>query len=315
MKVLFVSGGNSKKFDLSPIIEAQANSIRNHKIEIDHFLINGKGLIGYLKNIKKLRKELKNKSYDLIHAHYSYCGVISRLAAFNMPIIVSFLGSDLNSERFINKLIVKLNFIFNWNAIIVKSEEMKFKIKKLKKLYTIPNGVDLNKFKVLNKNECQSILNWNKNKLHLLFLADPKRKVKNYELVKSSLKNNEIDNNFEIHFLINVKHAEIPIWINASDICLLSSLWEGSPNVIKESMACNKPIISTKVGDVKWLFGDLKGHYLSDFNTETYAQKIKTALQNTLDFNQTNGRERIIELGLDEDTVAKKIISIYKSLI
>ena len=313
MKVLFVTGGNSNKFEISPIIEAQANSLRRNNIEIEYFLIQGKGISGYLKNVITLRKFLKKNSFDIIHAHYSFSGVISSLATKKTPILVSFLGSDINRSNVLNKIIIKYNFIFKWKAIIVKSLEMKLKLKSKIEPYIIPNGVDLNNFQSLDKIKNQIKLDWNTNKFHILFLADPSRPEKNYELLKKSI---ELINepNYEIHFLENMKHSEIPIWINASDIVTLSSLWEGSPNVIKESMACNKPIVSTNVGDVEWLFNNLDGHFLSDFSIEDYSNKIKSAIQYAYLNKNTNGRERIIELELDSDKVAKKIIQIYKSI-
>ena len=313
MKVLFVTGGNSNKFEISPIIEAQANSLRRNNIEIEYFLIQGKGISGYLKNVITLRKFLKKNSFDIIHAHYSFSGVISSLATKKTPILVSFLGSDINRSNVLNKIIIKYNFIFKWKAIIVKSLEMKLKLKSKIEPYIIPNGVDLNNFQSLDKIKNQIKLDWNTNKFHILFLADPSRPEKNYELLKKSI---ELINepNYEIHFLENMKHSEIPIWINASDIVTLSSLWEGSPNVIKESMACNKPIVSTNVGDVEWLFNNLDGHFLSDFSIEDYSNKIKSAIQYAYLNKNTNGRERIIQLELDSDKVAKKIIQIYKSI-
>ena len=47
-----------------------------------------------------------------------------------------------------------------------------------------------------------------------------------------------------------VAYADVPTWINASDVLLLTSLLEGSPTIVKEALACNVPIVSTPAGDV-----------------------------------------------------------------
>lgn len=314
MKVLFVAGGNSSHFEIPPIIEAQANSLKKNGVEIEYFLIKGKGIIGYLKNIKKLKKYLKKNKIDIIHAHYSFSGVIASLATKQKPIIVSFLGSDLNGRNYISKIIIKFYFIFSWKSIIVKSLDMKTKLANIKDPLIIPNGVDLNIFRSLDKKDCQIKINWNPNKLHFLFLADPSRPEKNYELFKSSIEKVEIKN-YEIHYLEKVKHSNIPLWINAADVVFLSSLWEGSPNVIKESMACNKPIVSTNVGDIEWLFSNLEGHFISDFSIEDYSDKIQLAINYSNKIKNTKGRNQIINLELDSDKVAKKIIEIYNNVI
>ncbi len=81
--------------------------------------------------------------------------------------------------------------------------------------------------------------------------------------------------------------------MNASDVILLSSLWEGSSNVIKEDMACNKPIVSTNVGDVKWLFGNEPGHFIAGFDAEEYANQLSLALNFAQTHGETQGITRI----------------------
>jgi len=102
----------------------------------------------------------------------------------------------------------------------------------------------------------------------------------------------------------------MPFYINAADVVLLTSLWEGSPNVIKESMACNRPIVSTDVGDVNHLLNGLDGCYVTSFNEEKIMQKILLALE----FPEIQGINRIKQLELDSNTIAKKLITHYLTL-
>ena len=95
----------------------------------------------------------------------------------------------------------------------------------------------------------------------------------------------------------------------AADVLIMTSANEGSPNVIKEAMACNCPIVVTDVGDVRWVTEGVDGTYVSDtFEPEELAGLLKKALEFGA---RTRGRNRIVELGLTSDMVAQRLIRIY----
>ena len=305
MKVLFVSSGNSD-MGISPIIKNQGESLVSDEIELTYYLIQGKGFFGYLKNIFKLRKFLRSDCFDIIHAHYSLSAIVASLSLFR-PVIVSLMGSDVKeNKRF--KIIIKLFSIFFWDRLIVKSKDMARNIGDIKKISIIPNGVNLNKFKPLPMEKHQQHLKWDTQKRHILFAADPDRYEKNYKLAYEAF--SKLKSDIELHHLSNVPNDIMPMYYSAADLVLLTSLWEGSPNVIKEAMACNCPIVSTDVGDVKEVIEKTDGCYICSFESEDVAEKIKLAL---VFGKRTKGRERIRPL--DDRIVAKKLINIYKEAI
>jgi len=312
VRVLFVCSGNSNS-GISPIINNQASALREHidGLSIDFFPIVGKGFKGYANNIIRLKRKLKKEKYDIIHAHYSLSAFVASLAGAK-PLIVSLMGSDVKASYYY-KLIIKLfQYFFLWKAIIVKSEDMKKSLKSQNAI-VLPNGVDFKRFVPMIKEECQEILKWDTQKMHLLFASNPQRPEKNFALTQQALEllNRE---DIEIHFLMNVSNEQTPIWYNAADVVILTSLWEGSPNAIKEAMACNRPIVSTNVGDVSWLFGDIPGCYLTDFNAKVCADNITKALLFSIEKGGTNGRERIIKLRLENRQVSEAIANLYKSV-
>ena len=306
MKVLFISSGNSGQ--ISPIVKAQAESLLSIGIEVDYFLIQGKGLWGYLKNIPSLRNYARKNKIDIFHAHYSFCGFVASLASCN-PLIVSLMGDDVKGNA-LSKFCVRFFIRFLWTHTIVKSKEMINSLE-IHNASIIPNGVNLNQFTPKNHTISKEKLGWELNKIHVLFAANPSRWGKNFKLVEESF-NSIHSENIRLHTLINVDFKQMNEIYNASDIILLSSYSEGSPNVIKEAMACNKIIVSTEVGDVKEIFGNTPGTFLSGFEINEYKNTILKALDFHAKQKFTTGRDRIIELKIDSLSIAKRIESNYK---
>lgn len=304
MKILFVSSGN-KKFEDSPIVRKQGESIKKAGADIEFYLIIDKGLAGYIKNIFRLRRFLKTNYYNLIHAHYSLSGMVASLAS-RLPVVVSLMGSDVQS-RGIMAIVMSYFCRRKWKAVIVKSESMK-KQEYLKESFVIPNGVDFNVFQFIDRRIAREKVGFDSKK-HIIFVGNPGRKEKNFQLAEQAfaLLNNP---DVELNVVSGVNYELLPYYYSAADVLLLTSLWEGSPNVVKEAMACNLPIVSTNVGDVKKIIGETRGCFVTSFGLKDVANKLKIALEFGI---RTNGREKIKHL--DNKIIAKKIISIYEKVI
>ncbi len=305
MRVLFISSGRTG--NVSVIVRNQGESLKAEGIEIDYFIVKP-GLAGYLSSIPKIRRTFKKGNYNLAHAHYSLCGFVAALAGCK-PLVVSLMGSDVFQSRFI-RILIRVFYYHRWDRTIVKTNQMKARLK-IDKATTIPNGVDLRNFKPITKKDARKYLNYPEYKPLILFISGLNRHEKNLELAKAAiiaLHNNDI----ELKHIYNVPNIEIPYYLNAADALLLTSKWEGSVNVIKEAMACNVPVIATNVGDIEWVIGDIEGCYLTSYDPNDIAEKIKSALAYG---NRTEGRNRIKKLGLDSYTIAGRIIAVYKDVI
>lgn len=312
MKVLFVCSGNSGK--AGTLVHSQAESLFEAGLKINFFLIRGKGLFGYLKNIYPLYKLLKNNNYDVIHAHYSLSAFIASIAGAK-PLIVSLMGSDVKSGLLYRLLIQFFYRFYKWNYLIVKSEDLRTSLK-IDKAQIIPNGVNIDQFRPMDQAICRAKLGWEEGQKHVLFAANPNRPEKNYKITKDAVKicNDGNSNSIQLHVLDKVEHNDVVYHFNAADVIILSSIWEGSPNVVKESMACNRPIVSTRVGDVEWLFGEEPGYYLAGFQPEDIAIQLRKAFDLTEGSGSVNGRQRIIDLKLDSSQIAGRIAQLYEEV-
>jgi len=308
MKVLFVSSGNTKS-GISPIVSNQGQSLVRKNVDIEYFRIKGIGPLNYIRHISRLKQYLKKNHFDLIHAHYSLSGITASLAGAK-PLVVSLMGSDVK-EFWWSRLLIRIFKPLFWSACIVKTKDMADNLK-VKNLRIIPNGVNMEHFVPIERNYACEKLGWIPDKKHLLFPASPNRPEKNVQLLINSLKLIKKRENIELHFFKDKPHNQTKLFYNAADLVVLTSLWEGSPNVIKEAMACNCPIVSTNVGDVPWVLGNTEGCYITSYQPEDVAKAIRKALRFG---KRTKGRERIKQLELDSESVAQKIIAVYNKVL
>ena len=307
MKVLFVASGNHGK--VSPVVKAQGDSLVKAGAEVHYFLIKGKGIKGYLGQILPLRSYWKKGHFDVVHAHFSFSSYVASLARVK-PLVVSLMGSDLKATRWNAKMIRLFSRVFHWREIIVKSKDMAADLQ-ISGVHVIPNGVDTKLFVPMDKGLCRHKLGWGEGSKHVLFPANPNRSEKDFPLAQSVA--SLLDGKVQLHVFVDVEHDDTVYYYNAADAVLLTSKWEGSPNVIKEALACCRPIVSTDVGDVRERTKDVEGCYVAKTRKP---QEIACLLQKAIAFEgDTQSREKIIADSLDYVTVARKLIDIYKGII
>jgi teichuronic acid biosynthesis glycosyltransferase TuaC len=261
MDVFFISRAKQNG-QPSPVVKAQADSLRVH-IELSAFVLDGKGWKAYWQGIIKLRRYLGGHKPDLIHAHYSWVGMVASLAT-RKPVIVSLMGSDIEDFR-IGRILIRIFDKLFWKTVIVKSQRSKDRIR-LKKAIVIPNGVNMEIFRPTPQHEARQSLGFRNNRKYVLFLADPSRPEKNFALAEKACSIAGQWHPVELMPLKDIPHEKIPLYLSAADALLLSSHFEGSPNAVKEAMACNCPIVSTDVGDVKEVIGDTESCYITSYD-------------------------------------------------
>jgi len=324
MKVLFVAGGNSKYHNIMPaFIRSQADSLIEMGIELDFYQIKGKGIKGYLKSIIPLRRFLGSKNYEIIHAHFGFCGVVSALARRKEKLVVSFMGEselaydkDADNKIFawLMPYVHKFFAVHIFDHIIFKSENLKNYIKPLWNSSIVPNGVNIEKFQPTDKSGARRELGIPEQDKIILWIGNKTRTVKGFNIADKavSIVKNKISGT-QFLPLNNIDNTLLSLYYNAADLFLLSSISEGSPNVIKEAMACNCPIVTTPVGDVAETIGNTRNCFISkSWEPKELGMLMLKILENPI---CTDGRSRIVEKGLSTENVANRIISIYTQLL
>lgn len=301
----------------APFIIEQCNALRAVGCEAELFPLQGY----YLKQWKALRKKIREWKPDVIHAHYGLSCLVANLATRRVPVVSTYHGSDINQPKIrpLSKLAIGLSA---WNIFVSKRN---VDIAKPKKYWSlIPCGVALTEEQKMTRAEARKALGWSAADKKVLFTSAFDNAVKDPELAKLAiaLLNDEMSrlrlneprslNDVELVELKGYSRSEVNRLMCACDCLLMTSRTEGSPQVIKEAMACGCPIVSVDVGDVAERTEGVEGCYVAPTREP---KDIAEALKKAIAFNgKTKGREQIIEYGLSNEQVAQEIIDIYERI-
>jgi glycosyltransferase involved in cell wall biosynthesis len=110
----------------------------------------------------------------------------------------------------------------------------------------------------------------------------------------------------EILHARGVPRDRMPLYMNAADVLVLASIFEGSPNAVKEAMAVNLPLVAVDVGDVRELIGTTVGCFIVPREAKPMAEKIVEVCRLAA---RTRGREAIARLSIEK--VAERVVAVY----
>jgi teichuronic acid biosynthesis glycosyltransferase TuaC len=309
----------SDKPGFGVFVKEQVDSLRETGIDVDVLAFEGTGGVrSYLKAASGLRHVLRKKQYDLVHAHYGLTGLVAKMQV-RCPVVVTFHGSDLlggvgpnNKYTYLGAVVVQLSRLVALIVAerIVVADTLRSKLW-FRSAATIPMGVDISLFKPMPSHEARQQLSLANDRQWVAFVAHPDNYTKRFDIAQAAVRLlQEKQLNVELLPVYNVPHHQMPLYMNACDALVLTSMHEASPCVIKEALACNLPIVSVDVGDVAERITGVVGCYLCDRTPEAVAAKLCKVLQ---DGRRTNGRERIQALGLQN--VAQKVIAVYEKAL
>ena len=299
MKILIVASLNKGFY--APFIVEQAQALENNGHNILFFGIKGQGVFGYLKNRSRLIRVIQQFDPQIVHAHYGLSGLLANMQR-KVPVVTTFHGSDINNKSVLR--FSKLAMFFSAYTIFVSQRNIAIAAPK-KHYQLLPCGIDSTNFQLFDKQEARAKLQLLPSRKYVLFAGSFSNRVKNPELAEKAI---ALLNNVELIELKGYSRVEVNYLMHAVDAALMTSHTEGSPQFIKEVMACGCPLVSVDVGDVKEITAGVDGCYLVSRDPKEIAEKLQLAI----DFKErTQGRQRIMELGLSNELVAKKLIEIY----
>ncbi|MFP8957094.1 glycosyltransferase [Natrialbaceae archaeon A-CW3] len=296
----------------APFMTQQMAALERHGVRFETRCVAGnvsadspnesRGLREYLSFFRTVRQEIDD-GYDLIHAHYGLTAPMA-LAQRQVPVVLSLWGSDVHGPVApISRTCAPF-----CDAVIVMSPEMRDALGR--ECRVVPDGVDLELFTPGAQSLARNRVGWPDETYNVLFPYAPDRDVKNYpraERVVDAV-DGTLDRPVALRTVSGVDHAEMRHYMNAADALLVTSHSEGSPNAVKEAMACNCPVVATDVGDVRERLADVSPSCVTPDD-----ELLIDGLAHVLESGQrSNGRDAVRGVSLERTTDA--ILEVYEDV-
>jgi teichuronic acid biosynthesis glycosyltransferase TuaC len=307
LKVLFVT--NMYPDDANPgsgaFVSQQAEHLRKagHQIDVLH-IESGKSRLKYLTAPIDVFGRTRATAYDVVHAHYGLSG-FPALFRYKTPLVITLHGSDALVGR-IQPLISKTVCALA-DAVIVVSKGISARIAG----EIIPCGIDLEVFRPRDRAAARVRLGLPARGKLVLFPFDPLRKIKRYELARAAVDTLR-DPDTQILTVCGKRNEDMPWYYSAADAMVLCSQSEGSPTSVKEALACNLPVVSTDVGDVREIVDGIEGCEICDASAEHFGQGLKRALGRRID-KPFEGRMSMQRY--DQSRIVTAIVKVYERVI
>jgi teichuronic acid biosynthesis glycosyltransferase TuaC len=300
-------------------IARQADFLRREGVEVDLFPFRGaRDPRNYLAAWKEVRHRLAGGSYDLVHAQFGQSGITA--LPKRVPLVVTYRGDDLEgiigeNGRYIptGRLLRAVSrFVARQaDAAIVVSDHMRRYLPSSVQAHVMPSGIDLDFFRPEPRAAVRSRLGLPLEDKLVLFVGNPGLARKRYGLAQAAVE--LVNRSMPARLMVGweMTHRQIADLMNACDALVLTSMQEGSPNSVKEALACNLPVVSVPVGDVSVR---LKGIAGSELCLDDRPETIGAALERVLRRGERiDGRSTVRHL--DERLLTQQLIGIYRSVL
>ncbi|QLG28360.1 glycosyltransferase family 4 protein [Halorarum halophilum] len=265
--------------------------------------VDDRSVLDYLRYYPQVLRESFD-SYDLVHANYGLTAPAA-IGQPNLPVVLTLWGTDLMGKYGrLGRLCAR-----RADAVIVMSERMAETLPI--DCHVIPHGVDLEQFRPFPQRPAREAIGWRHDASHVLFPYPEQRPVKDYPRAERVVEaaRERYGGDIDLQTLYGVPHERMPLYMNAADALLLTSRREGSPNSVKEAMACDLPVVATDVGDVRTRLAGVDGSHVCRADGE-----LVDGLVDVLERGEpSTGREAIAPLGLEQ--MGERIRAVYESVL
>jgi glycosyltransferase involved in cell wall biosynthesis len=288
-------------------VKEQAEDLEALGVDVEIFSFDGRRQKrNYLWAMPRLREVVHRGRFQLIHAHYGLTGAVA-LAQRTLPVVTTFHGSDTGYVPWQGRV----SWLVARRTHPVFVSDFAAKQLGLPRAPVIPVGVDLDLFAPRDRGEARRALAWREDAQYVLFPGARGNKRKRPDLFEATMREvRKVVPALETVTLERFSRQEVALVLNAVDVTLMTSDWEGSPVAVRESLACMTPVVSVPVADVPRVLEALPGCAIAERDPVALAQGVFQALK--------SDRRSELRLRAEETSrtrIAERVLAVYRSVL
>lgn len=307
-------------------IQTQVEELRRLGQPVDVLYVDRlrEGRRAYFTLAPRLKKAIADHGSSLVHVMYG--GLMADRVTRHVtarPVVVTYHGDDLQGTRGSGAAQRIMSDFGVWaskraarrasGVVVVASRLERFLPREVDPAWVrvIPCGIDLERFRPMDRPASRAHLGWQPDRFHILFVTNNDAPVKRPALAHAAVEElNRAGVDSQLQVLRGVPAAEVPLWLNAADVLLLTSFSEGSPTIVKEALACDRPVVSVDVGDVASQIEGLAGAHIAEANPQALAAALRVVAQGP---RVVAGRDRIREQS--SENTARRLKEFYDQVL
>lgn len=231
------------------------------------------GASSLLRALPQLRRRFASETFDVVHSHFSLTA-IPALAVKAKIRGLTLHGTDVTHPRTrqVTRLVLPL-----MDLVVVVSEPLAKELpgRASRRAKVLPVGVDVGRFKRIDRARARAQLGLAKEGPRLLFPADPMRPSKRHDLALQLAKAAGVP----LMTLGGVDPETVPAMVNACNAVILPSEREGFGLAVLEALACDVPVLATPVGVHPRVLAGVEGCLCAPFELGAWLSAVRPHLE------------------------------------
>ncbi len=288
--------------------QVEALGRRGVDAELLSFPLGKRALV---RSVGQIRRRLRARPFDVVHAHYGLAGWAASLAGAR-PLVVTFHGTDVRHRvvgPLSRRLLRRIDLAAGASRALFAEEAGRPGLPRnlAGAVAVLPTGADLDRFSPTPRTEARRRLALDPEGRYLLFPAAPARPEKRHDLAAEVARRTGAE-------LLTVGAAEparMRDWVNAAAAVIVTSENEGFGLAAVEALACDVPILSTPVGVAPMLLNGVQGCLVEKFDAETWSRVARHHLD--APDPRIAGRERA--RWFSASLMADRVVAAYRELL